>query len=63
MKNETDTQHSEYVAALHREGAGYIEREHWQGLDAVNAELVAQGEKPIPKPASKGDAAKPPAKK
>lgn len=44
------SQPNAYVAALHREAAGYIKRQNWKGLDAVNAELSAQGEKPIAKP-------------
>lgn len=55
-------QPSDYVAALHREAAGYIKRQNWKGLDAVNAELVKAGEKPIAKPsAAKGESK--PAKK
>lgn len=51
-------QRNEYVEALHREAAGYIARSNWDGLDAVNAELAAQGEKAIsrPKAAEKADA-------
>lgn len=42
--------HSEYIAALLREAAGYRVRGNVRGIEAVNRELVAHGVKPVPLP-------------
>jgi hypothetical protein len=41
---------SEYVDALYREAAGYVRREKWAELAAVNRELAAQGAQPVKQP-------------
>ena len=46
---------SEYVDALYREAAGYVRREKWAELAAVNRELTAQGAEPVKQPRQAAD--------